>query len=191
MDLQTPPPTAPLARPTAVTVLGWVFIVFSVLSVFGSALAVVAVQLMSRLEPGGEFPPKAESFPPGFEMLSWMFEYFNELLILQLLLAIFSVYAAARFLKLSAWARTYFEALNWIGIVWTLIFGVIFGFAWVGLAGGMPVPEHPESAPPAGLFAAFGVFASICVILFNCGLPAVMIWLLRSRFVRPAFERSA
>lgn len=189
MNLQTPPPADPHARPTAVTVLGWVFVVFSLISVIGSAFALIAVQLMSRFEPNGEFPPKAESFPPGFSMFSWMFEYFNELIIVQLLLAIFSVYAATRFLKLRGWARTFFEAVNWIGIVWTLIFGVIFGFAWVGLSLGMPDPNQPESVPPAGLFAAFGVFVSICAVLFNCALPGVIIWLLRSRFVRPAFER--
>jgi hypothetical protein len=189
MENLSPTRTTPTTRPAVVTVLGWVFVVFSSFSIISSAFALIFMQFMSRVAPDGEFPPKAKDFPPGFSMLSWMFEYFNVLLVAQTLLAIFSVFAAIQFLKLRGWSRTYFETLNWIGLAWTVLFGVFFAFGWVGITSGMPAPNPAEAAPPAGLIAAFGVAISIFAIIFNGAFPAAIIWLLRSRFVRPAFAR--
>jgi hypothetical protein len=184
-------PSRPTVRPIAVTILGWVFVVFSSFSVASSAFGLVFMHFMSRAVPNGEFPPKAKDFPPGFSMLSWMFEYFNALLVAQVALAVFSIFAAVQFLKLRYWSRTYFEALNWVALAWTVVFGIFFAASWVGISSGLPPPKPNEAFPPPAVFGAFGVFITIFVVIFNGAFPAGIIWLLRSRFVRPAFVRSA
>ena len=181
------PPAPSIPRPIAVTILGWVFLVFSAFNTITSVFVLVLTRFISRVAPDGAFPPQAKDFPPGFEMLISMFQYFNEFLVLQTLVAAFSVYAALRFLKLRAWSRSYFEALNWVALASTIAFGVYFALAWDRILSGIPTPNPSATAPPPEVFGALGVFTAIFATLFNAVFPVAIIWLLRSRFVRPAF----
>ncbi len=174
----------------AVRILGWVFVAFSGFAVLSSAFALVFMHFFSRSAPNGEFPPQPKDFPPGFWLLSWMFQYFHALTVAQVAIATFSIFAAVQFLRLRAWSRTYFEVLNWITLAWTVLFGIVFAVSWVGMTTGLPASNPSESVPPPALFVAFGVFVSIFVVIFNGAFPAGIIWLLRSRHVRPAFGRN-
>ena len=183
----TTPLAPPTPRPTAVTILGWAFLVFSAFNTITSVFVLVLVQFISRMAPDGAFPPQAKDFPPGFEMLISVFQYFNEFLFLQTLVAAFSVYAALQFLRLRAWSRSYFEALDWGRVAWTVAFGVYFALAWDRILSGIPTPNPSATAPPPEVFGALGVFMAIFGTLFNAVFPVAIIWLLRSRFIRPAF----
>ena len=174
-------------RPVAVTILGWFFIVFSVFTLISSAFALVSMQLMRSMSPEGEFPPKGAPFPPGFGAFSWMFDHYLALVLLQAAAAVFSLYAAVRFLKLRSWSRTYFEAVNWLGLATIVFFGVFFAAFWVAMTS--TVPDAPsQGEPPPALFGVFGAVMSLFITLFNGVFPALLIWFLRSRFIRPAFS---
>lgn len=185
----TPTEAPPPGRPPAVTILGWAFVAFSVFAVLSSAFALVFVHFIPSADPSGELPTQPKGLPSAFSLLFWMFQYFDALLIGQVALAVFSIFAATQFLRLCAWSRTYFEALNWMALAWTVLFGIVFAAGWVGMSTSLPAPGPAEGVPPPALFAAFGVFISIFVVIFNGAFPAGIIWLLRSRHVRPAFGR--
>lgn len=185
-----PPAISPRpARPTAITILGWVFAVFAAVSLISSGFVLVFMHFLAKVAPEGEFPPSSKDFPPGFGAVSWLFEHFLAVAVLQAAVAAFSIYAAVMFLKLRPWSRTYFEVLNWLAGAWALLFGIFFAIMWVDITAAFPAPAPAQPGPPPALFGAFGVFAAVFASLFNAAFPAVFIWLLRSRFVRPAFDR--
>ena len=59
------------ARLLAVTILGWVFVAFSVLAIFSSALAFTILRIIARQSPGDPFPPKVEDLP-ALAPMEWM-----------------------------------------------------------------------------------------------------------------------
>lgn len=141
---------------------------------------------MSKMDPDGQFPPSTKDMPPEFSQFMSFFQYFSTLAILQIAMAAFSIFAAIQFLRLKPWSRNYFEAVNWLIVAWAVAFGVFFTFTWVRITSGIP-DATAQGDFPAGLFTAFGLVGGIGGTLVNAAFPAASVWLLRSRFVRPAF----
>ena len=90
-------------------------------------------------------------------------------------------------MKLRPWARNFFEVLNWIALAWAILFGVFFAIGWVQITQGGTGSQHSGSS--AAFAAAFGAVVGVFAVLSNGVFPAALLWLLRSKWVRPAFNR--
>lgn len=123
-------------RPTAVTVIGWGWIIFGSLMLLSGSLLLIMQFTLPQPDPS-DFP----------EAVLW--PYINMLAAAQVLLAALGIVAGINFLKLVAWARAALEIVNWIllaGLVGFLIFWVLnvevllgeagegFGAVYIGVA---------------------------------------------------------
>ena len=176
----------PIARPLAVTILGWVFAVFSGMGVLGSVFVLLFWSLLSPTffnEFPSELPP---DFPPAFGLLFGFFRYYVAIGILQTVVAGFSVFAAIQFLKLRPWSRAYFEVLSWIRLSLGTLFIIVFSVGWISAVTSISTSSG-EPMPPPAVFIGFGVAITTMIMLFNGVILGGLIWLLRSKHVRPAF----
>ena len=176
-------------RPTAVAILGWLLIAVSALALLSSCGLFAVCLLISERAPG-RFPPDLTDAPPGFGLLAWMLGHFAIVAGAQFAVSAFSIYAAVAFLRLRGWSRHYFEALSWLVLLYSVGFGVFWVCAWCGVTGGMQASAPPGGVPPAA-FQLVGMVTGILATLINAAIPAFLIWLLRSRHVRPAFAPGA
>src|SRR5678816_1066437 len=110
--------------------------------------------------------------------------------MLQMLVAAFSLFAAIRFLKLRSWSRAYFEILCWIRLCFSTLFVIFFSVSWISGVTSLPLPSDARMPPPA-VFAGFGIVIGLFALFFNGAILGGLIWLLRSRHVRPAFLSTA
>jgi hypothetical protein len=149
-------------------------------------MTIVMARFMRSWAPG-EFPPSHEGMPQSFGAMEWVFKNFSLLATIQLAVAIFSIYAAACFLRLKPWSRLYFEILCWLALTYCVVFGIYWVFMWQDIVGSIPSSSEPQVGPPPATFGIVGIVMGVFVTLFNAAIPAVFIWLLRSRHVRPAY----
>ena len=182
-------PSPPSVRPPAtVVVLGCHFLAGALFSTLSGSLGLAVIGLLERSTPGGWPPEELGHPPPGFDRFSWIFERFRALAAFQTLGAAFSLYAGVRFFQLRRWARAYFEILLWLALAWLAAFGVLMSRSWIEISSTIP-RTHAVGGPPAQLLVLFGVSVTAAATVSNAAIPAVLVWLLRSRHVRPAFDR--
>jgi hypothetical protein len=177
-----------MQRPTLVTVLGWLWMAFGVFSVLGGVMGLAVHVAMMRSVPGGEFPDRFPDMPAAVGPMLWLFRHWEAFAVIQICVAVITLFAAVQFLRLRPWARTYFETISWLGIAANLVFAVYFAIVWLSASSTVPEGGMPRVAP--GVFAVFGVVAALSGALFGAVLPGVIIWLLRRPEVRSAFSRS-
>ena len=173
-------------RPVAVTVLGWVFAIVSCLGVLGSTFVLLFAYFMPSAffdQFPRELPPEV---PAGFSLILAIFRYFVVIGILQTIVAAFSVFAAVQFLNLRPWSRAYFEILCWIRLGAGTLFVIVLSAIWISVMTSVSEPSG-ANMPSPGLFAAFGVATAVVVSVLNGAILGGLIWLLRSKHVRPAF----
>lgn len=179
------------ARPVAVTILGWVFAAFSALILFGSLFGLAAFAIMRRLAPKGQLLPSPRDAVPQTAPIYWAVRHFTPLACLQVALALFSIFAVVSFLRLRPWSRNFFEVLTWLNILWSFAFGAYWVYMWRGIAATIPTAGQAPPSPPPAAIANFGTVMGIGMALFNAAIPAIVLFLLRSHFVRPAFQSQA
>ena len=171
------------ARPTAITIIAWVFIALGILMLLIASLAIAAHMLMKAMA-GGNMPLPAENAPAPFQLMARIFRYIDILAYFQMALASFIMLAGYYFLKLRKWARAALEAVSWLGAAYILGFGVFWIIAWTSATGPMPAPEQVPELPR--LFTIFGVIMGAVVTISMAAPIGVAIWYLRSTKVRNA-----
>lgn len=162
---------APVARPRSIGLLGWCLFA-------GSCVGASIYLGLGALE-GVRARPEAEL--PFGSVASYLFFGFGAL-------AGFSAFAALRFLRRRAWARAYFEVLGWTALAFLLVFAVVISsFVWARI-GGVDPARWSAGAPPRALVLGLTSFMTALVVGLQATVPALLVWVLRSRFVRPWFD---
>lgn len=180
MPARAPAPSGTV-RPTAVTVIGWLYVAFGVLA----ALAGLFGTAMSLLIPVDRTPsPSRFDAPAPFGLLSVVFDHIWALTALQLLLGVFMAVAGAAFLKLRSWARPAVEAIAWAGLLYDLAFGAfwLWGVSSMGVRAG-----EAGGAAGTAFFTVFLAFGAVLILAFTIP-PIVIIRAVRDRTVREALR---
>lgn len=177
MSLSTPDP-----RPPMVTVLGWISIVSSAATIVLTPLAIAVYRWWWATHGRAEF----EALPAALAPLLRLLEEMELLLIVQMLLSGLTLWAGVEFLRLRPWSRTCLELASWITVGLCVALGLFL--AWAFLFGGI-IEERPDGGgPPIVAIRVFAVSSVLMSAVSAVALPAVFIWLLRGRFVRPYFR---
>lgn len=175
--------TARDERPTAVTVIGWLFIGMSGLMIFSALMSFAAFSMMPDMDEAMREMPA--TMPHQMRGLFGLFRYFTIISGGQIVVAGFTLFAGFRFLQRRAWARTYLEVLSWVSIALLVLYVGWWGYMWVQMTGIFPA-EMGNCGPPMGLFRGLGVVMG----LFNLAIFAtplgVIIHYLRKDSVRGA-----
>lgn len=168
-----PPPTE---RPAAVTVIGWVWIVYGSMKVIGNTWALTAWRFGGLRDVVGG---------PGFmaglptRVLQDVFGHLAVGLAVQVVFAGSVVIAASALLRLRSWARSAIEVLCWFSLFYVVTFTLGWIWLWRRVSVGAP---RPASFRFTGLSVAIGA----AIVL---GLAFVsMIRALRSEQVRRVFR---
>ena len=171
------------ARPTAITIIAWVFIALGILMLLIASLAIAAHMLMKAMA-GGNMPLPAENAPAPFRFMARIFRHFDVLAYFQIALASFIMLAGYYFLKLRNWARAALEVVSWLGAAYIIGFGIFWITAWTGATATMPAAEQVPELPR--LFSIFGVIMGAVVTISMAAPIGVAVWYLRSKTVRDA-----
>jgi len=167
----------PAERPTAVTVIGWVWIVYGALKLMGGAWALAALRLGGGLGDalaGPGFP----TFLPA-RILQGAFGSLALGLKVQMIFAAAVTFAAVSLLRLRSWARSAIEVLCWFSLCYVATFTLGWIWLWRRVSVGAP---RPASFRFIGLTVAIGA-AIVLGLAF-----ASMIRALRNDEVRRAFR---
>ena len=169
-------------RPTAITVIGWIFIVTAILMIFSGGLAFIAFSYVKQM--AEEMPPIAEELPNQFRIMRIFFQNFGILALLQVAFAIFVLMASIHFLHLRRWARTALEIVAWLGLVYVVGFGIFWLVSWIDITSSFPVSEVPSGPPP--MFNIIGAIMG-CVVTVVWAVPLIIIIIfLRGKTIKDA-----
>src|SRR5689334_5381064 len=119
-----------MQRPTAITVIGWVYVGFGILMIFSGALfSLVAVQIAPASHAMAADPH--ELVP--FRLMDQFFRYSPLLVFAQFIVATLLIVSGAALLRRRSWARPLVEALAWLGLAYVLAFGTFWLWSVVSL----------------------------------------------------------
>jgi hypothetical protein len=169
-------------RPTAITVIGWIFLVSSILMILSGGLGFIAFSFMNQM--AEEMPPIPEELLNQFQILRIIFQNFGIIALLQVALAIFVLMASIHFLKLRKWARNAVEIVAWLGLLYVVGFGIFWVVSWITITSNIPVSEAPSGPPP--MFNIIGAIMG-CVVTVVWAVPLIIIIIfLRGKTIKDA-----
>ena len=169
-------------RPTAVTVIGWIFIAGAILMILSGGMGFAAFSFMQQL--GEEMPPTFEGAPFQFGVMEVIFQHFGLIAMVQVALAVFILIASIQFLRLRRWARTALEVIAWLGLVYIVGFGIFWVASWLDITSSIPVTEGTSG--PSSIFDIVGAIMGSVVALAWAVPLVVIIILLRGKTIRGA-----
>lgn len=164
---------SPKRAPVVVVVLGCLWLASAVGNLAAAVGLVVLFGVIRNFAPGGTDPLPPP--PPVAKPLYWAFQHYVLAGSLQGALALLGIYSGSQFLRLKRWARTFLEAGGWAAIALSVVIGIWRSQFWM-----TPGPN-----------AAIRLFAGLLVAAYFSVFPAAFVWLLRSRWVVPAFVPGA
>jgi len=165
------------ARPTGITVTGWVWVVIGAFMLFSALMGGLGYLMMRQ--PGMQGADLLREFA----LMNLVFQNFGVLVAVQCVIAVAALWAGIDLLRLKAWARSAVEVLSWLGLLWTVGFGVYWIYMWTSMTG-----QAPAEADAFQLMGA--VMGTVVTLVFAVPL-AIMIRYLRSNEVRQAMSRPA
>jgi hypothetical protein len=170
-------------RPTAVTVIGWIFIAGAILMIFSSGMGFMAFSFMHHM--GGEAtPPITEKAPFQLGVMEVIFQHFGLIALVQVAFAAFILIASIQFLRLRRWARTALEVIAWLGLVYVVGNGIFLVSFVITVTSSVPFAEGAsELSPILGIFAA--VMGSVVTLFWAIPLVVIIIFL-RGKTIRGA-----
>ncbi len=169
-------------RPTAITVIGWIFLVSSILMILSGGLGFIAFSFMKQM--AEEMPPISEELPKQFQILRIIFQNFGIIALLQVALAIFVLMTSIYFLQLRKWARAALEIITWLGLFSVVGFGIFWVVSWITITSNIPVSEVPSGPPP--MFNIIGAIMG-CVVTVVWAVPLIIIIIfLRGKTIKNA-----
>ena len=169
-------------RPTAVSVIGWSWIVLGLLMAVSGVLGLAMAWLMAAL---GISPQTLQmTGPRGLGVSDWVARHLVPLSVWQGVIGAAVLYVAVMFMRVQEWARTVLEVLTWVTLAYTIGSGVYF--AYVLLGGGA---QSETLARQIGVpdLRAVGIVADVVVTVIFAVPTYVMARYLRAPVVRDAF----
>jgi hypothetical protein len=172
--------TTSSTRPMGITITSWLWIVAGAFITFGAVMGGVAYSLMRQTDKPGI---QGSDAPAGFWLMNLMLQNFGAVLAAQFVIAVVAICAGIDLLRLKSWARSAIEALCWLGVLWTIGFGIYWVYMWISMSSQMP-----SGAVPAGgnTFQVMGVVMGIVATLMFAIPLGIMIRYLRGHEVRGA-----
>jgi hypothetical protein len=169
-------------RPPMVAVLGWLSIVSSAATILLTPVIFYGARIW-RVSMANE---SLDELPPAFRpLMAWLVDSFEPLIIFQLAYAAVALWAGVEFLRLRPWSRTFHEVTGWVGLA-SGVAATAYGI-WLFLYGDVLPPNPGGTGPSEQFFRWFGAGSIFLSSASGLVLPAIYVWLLRSRFVRPYF----
>jgi len=169
-------------RSTSITVIGWIFLVSSILMIFSGGLGFIAFSFMKQL--AEEMPPLSDELPNQFQIMRIIFQNFGIIALLQVALATFVLMASIHFLQLRKWARNALEIITWLGLFYIVGFGIFWVVSWITITSSFPVSEVPSGPPP--MFNIIGAVMG-CVVTVVWVVPLIIIIIfLRGKTIKDA-----
>lgn len=166
-------------RPKAVTVIGWVFLVASLLYVLRSALNLIILEILQATAPELLLRLAVLSRP---WVPEWLLRNTGAIYAGQVAFSIAVAYCAWGFLALKPWARRFLQVICLVLLAFDAGFAVFWLGLWTG-AGGGRVAALPSTASRHGqiLYSGLLVLATWAVLL------GLALFFLQSAAVRGAF----
>lgn len=164
--------------PTGIKVIAWSWIVSAALLGLSAVLGGMADSML------GGLPASGEGVPPA---LSAMAASGGDSLIteaLQLAIAVAALWSGIALLRLKSWARRATELLSWLGLVWTIGFGVFFVSIWNSIAG--EIAQESGLPLEQGMLQNAGVVTGV-VLTIALAVPMILM----IRYLRGAKARAA
>ncbi len=171
-----PAPEEPI-RPRAVTVIGWLWLVFAVLLLFRSVVNLVVWRILEPDMP--ELLALDGASPLQLPFLRPLLEHVTAIQAAQAIVASAVIFLSIELLRLRPWARVAFQALCWLVIATVAFFAAFWVWLWGRLAA--------LSETPARSLENIGILAGLAFCFAVAAGMAVMIALLRGSRVRAAF----
>lgn len=168
-----------MQRPTSVTVIGWLYVVFGIFMLFGGAFGLAISSVIDT----AEIAKASQEMPPAFRTMTRVFFYFDLLAAVQLVVAIVVIISGAAFLKLRPWSRPVLEIFAWLALAYLIGFGAFWIWSVTSVAQAVPA----DAQAPTGFFAIFTAVGIVMILAFAVP-PAIIIRFLRSTKVRSAFK---
>jgi len=172
-------------RPSAVTVIGWIFLVAGALMILMGLQGIIIYSIVKPL--ATRAPQSLEQAKP----LIWPFlligRYLGLLAILKILAGVIILITSIQFLKLRPWARVVLELCSWLGALIVIVFGTFLTIAWIATTTSL----WRAGAELPGFIVVFvgigALMASINVAVFVVPFAALIVFL-RGKTVREAFK---
>jgi hypothetical protein len=170
----------PSARPKAVSVLGWVFLVVSGLFFLRSALNLVAFEMLRWQAPElfDRVNVLARPWVPEF-----LLRHTGAVYLAQMAIAVAAALLAWGFLALKPWARRCLQALSWLLLALDAGFAAFWAKLWAGRGG------EPGKFPPMSTHFGKLLYGGLLIFAVWAAVLGVVLFLLQSTAVRAAFER--
>jgi hypothetical protein len=168
-------------RPTVVTVIGWLFVVYGIIGILGGLVAIGMLFLAKVAAgfPGGmqgqALPLAAMARAPATVVLG---------AFARMVAGAFVIVTAASLLRLQSWSRVALQVFCGLAMPYTLVSGIIGIRAMPGAmaqTSGAQIPPGFERG-----FAAIAVGATVLVIIVMVTLYALAIWALGLPAVKQA-----
>jgi hypothetical protein len=169
-------------RPTAVTVIGWMFIASAILMILSGGMGLAAFTFVKQT--AGGVPPLPEDIPGQLRVIEIVFHYFDLIAVVQIAFAIFILIASIQFLRLQRWARTALEVISWLGLVYMVGFGIVWVASWIGITSSIPLTEGTPG--PSPMFNVVGVTMGALITACWAVPLVVIIVFLRGKTIRGA-----
>ena len=169
-------------RPTAVTVIGWMFIASAILMILSGGMGLAAFTFVKQT--AGGVPPLPEDIPGQLRVIEIVFQYFEPIAVVQISFAIFILIASIQFLRLQRWARTALEVISWLGLVYMVGFGIVWVASWIGITSSIPLTEGTPG--PSPMFNVVGVIMGALITACWAVPLVVIIVFLRGKTIRGA-----
>ena len=172
----------PSERPRAVTVIGWTFLVLSLLRFFVDLAGWLAWRF-------GAVPDVLKAFPPPWSGdprsplhgLDAIFRHLGEVVALQGLGAALVAVVSYELLRLRPWARVAMQVVCGVGLAATVAFAAFFVTAWAHT-------DVVARSADGARFERWAVPSVVAGALVIGGLLGLTVWFLRRPDVRRAFE---
>lgn len=170
-------------RPIEVTVIGWIFIGVAIFTCLSSMIALIYFSFFYQMIVRNllQFPGQLKSFLV-------LFKYGELMMLPTMVVAIFVIIAGIYFLKLRTWARNALEVVSWVAIGYRVGHSIFFMIFWKNIVSHLPIPQGGPTIQL--MIGPYGVFLTIFSIMMHIVPLAVIIYFLRGKTVRQAFEKS-
>jgi hypothetical protein len=174
-------------RPTAITVIGWIFIINAILMILSSGMGFMAFTFIHRMS--GSRPPSLMELPQQLRVMTTIFQYFGILALLQIAFAVFMLIASIQFMKLRQWAKTAIEVISWIGLVYVVGFGIFWVTSWIAITSNIPVTGRSHDLP--SMFNVFGAVMGALVMAVWAVPLIIIIYFLHKQTIKEAFSKNS
>lgn len=189
-------------KPAAVTIIGMLYILFGALLAFGAALRLALMKNLPPFHPFGALtgPRRQAMMDEGggdilflFDLIDGVFVHRDVITAAALAVGAAAVVGAAGFLRLRPWGRWALEALTWLALAGALGMGLFWLWMMLSIRGAaLPEAEWMAEEFPftPRLFGSLMMVFGAVLTLIHSVIPAVFIWLLRTKSVREAMRRN-